>query len=563
MLKNINVKTLIVLTLGFLLLVLVSVGGVGLLSVKRTTSALQSTSMEDMRVRSEVEHIRFKMEFNRSVILQALQHNPAMEWYKLHDHPLDVHFKAINETSAEINKAWKEYTANITSPEERKRAEAWFDASGHLGIDAINDAAKAMQRNDWDGAEDILIKRINPGYRISDTPLRELTDLLKERQKSDDAAVAQTIQNTTYVICAVVALAALLAIGAGTVLVRGIYAPLEQAIGIARRVAQGDIGRHIEIDSNNEIGQLLKALAEMDGSLARIVKDVRDATDTIASAAHQISAGNDDLARRTESQAGSLVETTASMEQITDTVRRNGDNARQANQLALSAAQVAGKGGQVVSQVVDTMGSIDESARKIVDIIGVIDGIAFQTNILALNAAVEAARAGEEGRGFAVVAGEVRNLAQRSASAAKEIKALIDDSVDKVKLGTALVDQAGSTMEEIVVSVNRVTDIMSEIAAASHEQSEGIDQINKAVGQMDDATQQNAALVEEAAAAAVSLEQQASNLVELVSVFQVADAHAGEHRPGLNLVAGSNTSNPATGRQQRLPAASPRLARRA
>jgi methyl-accepting chemotaxis protein/methyl-accepting chemotaxis protein-1 (serine sensor receptor) len=564
MLKNINVKTLIVLTLGFLVIVLAGIGGIGLLSVNKTTRALQTTSMENLRVRAEADRIRFKMEINRSQILQALQHNPALEWHKLHDHPLANHFKIVEQTTAEINKLWRDYAAGIASPEERKLADAWFASSGSLGMDAVEAASQAIQHGDWDGAEDVLIKRINPGYRVSDESLRALTELLKERQKIDDAAVADTIRSTSYGIGTAIALAALLAVAAGVVLVRGIYSPLEQAIGIARRVAKGDIGRRIEIDSNNEIGQLLKALAEMDGSLARIVKDVRDATDTIASAAHQIAAGNDDLARRTESQAGSLVETTASMDQLTDTVRRNGENARQANQLALSAAEVAGKGGQVVSQVVDTMGSIDESARKIVDIIGVIDGIAFQTNILALNAAVEAARAGEEGRGFAVVASEVRSLAQRSASAAKEIKALIDDSVDKVKLGTELVDQAGSTMEEIVVSVNRVTDIMSEIASASHEQSEGIDQINKAVGQMDDATQQNAALVEEAAAAAVSLEQQASTLVKLVSVFQIADEHAAaRQRPSLNVVPGTPATVPATGLSQQLPAAPPRLARRA
>ncbi|TFW30538.1 methyl-accepting chemotaxis protein [Massilia horti] len=552
MLKNLNVKTLILLSLGFLVVVLASVGALGLFSVHRTAVALQTTSMEDMRDGTMVERIRFKMEVNRSQILQALQHNPGMEWHKHHDHPLDVHFDTIGATTAEIEKLWGEYLAGITRPDEHKLAQDWFASSGSLGSEAIRSASQALQRGEWDAAQDVLIKFINPGYRISDGSLRALTDLLGARQKADDAAVHATIRSTSMGIGAAIVVAALLAVGAAVVLVRGISAPLEQAIGIARRVARGELGRQIAIDSNNEIGQLLKALAEMDGSLARIVTDVRRGTDTIASAAHQISAGNDDLARRTEAQAGSLAETTASMEQITETVRRNGDNARQANQLALSAATVAGKGGQVVSQVVDTMGSIDESARKIVDIIGVIDGIAFQTNILALNAAVEAARAGEEGRGFAVVASEVRSLAQRSASAAKEIKALIDDSVDKVKLGTTLVDQAGSTMKEIVVSVNRVTDIMSEIAAASHEQSDGIDHINKAVGQMDDATQQNAALVEEASAAAVSLEQQASKLVELVSVFQIV----GEEHHALRVVPGSALEAGSTGL---LAPAAPRL----
>ena len=534
MLKNVNVKTLIIATLGFLIAMLTAIGTIGLMSVHRTTEALQKTSMEDMRVSAVAERIRFKMEVNRSQILQALQHNPEMEWHKLHDHPLTVHFDILEKTSADIDQLWRAYSADISSPEERKLAEAWFKSSDNLGLAAVGFASQAIQRNEWNSAEDALIKRINPSYRAADADLAKLTGLLKARQNADDLAVGATIASTTLWLGVAMAVAALLAIAAGVVLVRGISTPLAQAIAIARRVAAGDIGQRIEVGSNNEIGQLLKALAEMDASLAHIVKDVRDGTGTIASAAHQIAAGNDDLARRTESQASALVQTAVSMEQITGTVRRNGDNARQANELAQSAAAVADKGGLVVADVVQTMGSINASAHKIVDIIGVIDGIAFQTNILALNAAVEAARAGEQGRGFAVVAGEVRNLAHRSASAAKEIKALIDDSVDKVQTGTRLVDQAGATMEEIVVSVNRVTGIMREIASASHEQSESIDQVNVAIGRMDDVTQQNAALVEEAAAAAVSLEQQAGSLVELVSVFRIADAHAGgQHRPSL------------------------------
>jgi methyl-accepting chemotaxis protein len=253
---------------------------------------------------------------------------------------------------------------------------------------------------------------------------------------------------------------------------------------------------------------------------------VRSGADTIATASSQIAAGNLDLSSRTEQQASALEETASSMEELTSTVKQNSDNARQAGQLAQSASDVAVKGGAEVAQVVDTMGSINASSKKIVDIIGVIDGIAFQTNILALNAAVEAARAGEQGRGFAVVATEVRNLAQRAASAAKEIKSLIDDSVDKVNIGAKLVDQAGATMQEIVGSIRRVTDIMGEITAASREQTEGIEQVNQAIIQMDETTQQNAALVEEAAAAAASLQDQAGNLVELVSVFKIDGTHA-------------------------------------
>jgi len=304
-------------------------------------------------------------------------------------------------------------------------------------------------------------------------------------------------------------------------LVHAIVRPLAEAVDVAKAVAAGDLTKKIESTATDETGQLLKALREMNESLVRIVSEVRGGTETIATASSQIASGNLDLSARTETQASSLEETASSMEQLTSTVKQNAESAIQANQLAMSASEVAVKGGAVVSQVVDTMGSINESAKKIVDIIAVIDGIAFQTNILALNAAVEAARAGEQGKGFAVVATEVRQLAQRSAAAAKEIKSLIDNSVEKVDTGAKLVDQAGATMKEIVDSVKRVTDIMSEISVASKEQTDGIQQVNQAINQMDEVTQQNAALVEEAAAAASSLQDQAVNLSHVVSVFKL------------------------------------------
>jgi methyl-accepting chemotaxis protein len=302
---------------------------------------------------------------------------------------------------------------------------------------------------------------------------------------------------------------------------RSITRPLNEAIKIAQTVAAGDLTSHIEATTKDETGLLIQTLKNMNDNLLQVVGEVRSGTDTIATATSQIAAGNLDLSSRTEQQASSLEETASSMEELTSTVKQNADNARQANQLAASASEVAVKGGTVVSQVVDTMGSINASSKKIVDIIGVIDGIAFQTNILALNAAVEAARAGEQGRGFAVVATEVRSLAQRSAAAAKEIKELIGDSVEKVDIGTRLVTQAGSTMQEIVDSVKRVTDVMNEITAASHEQSSGIEQVNQAITQMDEVTQQNAALVEQAAAAAASLQDQAAKLVQVVSTFKI------------------------------------------
>lgn len=305
---------------------------------------------------------------------------------------------------------------------------------------------------------------------------------------------------------------------------RRIKTALDKAINVSEQIAAGDLTVNIEIDSQDETGHLLMSLKEMSEGLAQIVGEVRSGADSIATATEQIAAGNADLSQRTEEQASALEETASSMEELTSTVKQNADNAQQANQLAISASGVAVKGGDVINKVVRTMESITDSSRKISDIIGVIDGIAFQTNILALNAAVEAARAGEQGRGFAVVAAEVRSLAQRSAAAAKEIKTLIEDSVSKVQDGSRLVEEAGHTTQEIVTSIKRVTDIMAEISAASLEQSSGIEQVNTAITQMDDVTQQNAALVEEAAAAAESLEEQALQMVQVVMRFKLEES---------------------------------------
>ena len=321
-------------------------------------------------------------------------------------------------------------------------------------------------------------------------------------------------------------LASALGMGCAAYITRAITQPINAAVKVAQTVASGDLTSHIEVHTTEETGQLLQALKDMNSSLVNIVGQVRSGTETIATASTEIASGNLDLSSRTEEQASSLEETASSMEELTATVRQNADNAQQANQLALSASGVAVKGGEVVGKVVETMDAINDSSRKIVDIISVIDGIAFQTNILALNAAVEAARAGEQGRGFAVVASEVRNLAQRSAAAAKEIKTLIGDSVVAVDAGSKLVGEAGNTMAEIVASVQRVTDIMAEISLATQEQSSGIDQINQAIGQMDQVTQQNAALVEEAAAAAESLQEQSGQLAGVVSVFKLDGAQA-------------------------------------
>jgi methyl-accepting chemotaxis protein len=331
-------------------------------------------------------------------------------------------------------------------------------------------------------------------------------------------------RNMLIAVCVAALVAAILA---GIVVIRSITGPMNEAVALAQAVAAGDLTRRIEVKNNDEVGKLVHALSSMNTSLCAIVTQVRQSSDGIATGSTEIANGNADLSQRTEEQASALEETAASMEELNATLKLNADNAKQANQLAVGASAVAVKGGDVVGEVVATMKDINDSSKRIADIIGVIDGIAFQTNILALNAAVEAARAGEQGRGFAVVASEVRNLAGRSADAAKEIKALITASVERVEQGTQLVDQAGITMSEVVTSIKRVADIVGEISGATTEQSAGVAQVGEAVTQIDQTTQQNAALVEESAAATESLRQQAQKQVEAVAVFRVAEDSMG------------------------------------
>jgi methyl-accepting chemotaxis protein len=380
---------------------------------------------------------------------------------------------------------------------------------------------RLINANDLEGAKTYLKTGVRPVLAEYKKAIAEQIEAQKELASRDSDAATDTYVFARKLMLALGALALALAGVLAWWITRSITRPVRRALDVANAVAAGDLTTRVEVDSRDEMGQLLQALKTMNENLAKTVATVRSGTEAIGTASSEVAAGNQDLSSRTEQQASSLEETASSMEELTSTVKQNADNARQANTLAEAASGVAARGGQVIHEVVSTMEQIHESSGKIADIISVIDGIAFQTNILALNAAVEAARAGEQGRGFAVVAGEVRNLAQRSAAAAKEIKTLIDNSSEKVDTGSRLVKEAGSTMGDIVDSVRRVTDILNEITSASQEQTAGIEQINEAITQMDTVTQQNAALVEQAAAASQSMQDQAARLSAAVAVFKL------------------------------------------
>jgi methyl-accepting chemotaxis protein len=466
----------------------------------------------------------------------------------------------VNEDS--FNDEIAELTAKLVTPDGKAQMEKIQQARDRY-VDACNAALKLLAAGDREAAS-------TQAFNVADPALHafvdELSEMVKREKKRFEAGGEQSVMLYERVVFRMTMLgiiATIASVGLAFWITVSITRPIKRAVQIAEAVAAGDLTSIIVVDRQDESGQLIAALKAMNDSLVKIVGQVRIGTDTISTASAEIASGNLELSSRTESQASSLEETASSMEELTGTVKQNADNASQANELVQKASDVAVKGGAVVAQVVDTMNSISESARKIVEIISVIDGIAFQTNILALNAAVEAARAGEQGRGFAVVATEVRNLAHRSAAAAKEIKTLINDSVEKVGIGSQLVEQAGTTMNAVVDSVRHVKNIMAEITDASREQSQGIEQVNQAVIEMDNVTQQNAALVEEAAAAAGAMQDQAANLTELVSIFKLNSTQLPVIAlPSMNNVTiipngGNTTSNKAINRP-RLASAAPR-----
>jgi len=430
--------------------------------------------------------------------------------------------QAVLASRQKVGEALARLKAEIAAPRGKELLAA-IEAQRARYIEAQERYLALVEQGNAEDARRYLLKDVRPVLDAYFGAVEALigfqTELLGQSVDSAQADVV-SIQNTVW---ATILLALLVAAVLAAWIIRAITGPLRQAVEVSHAVAAGNLGMALQVQGRNETAQLLRSLQQMMESLRKVVSNVRSGSESVASASAQIAQANHDLSARTEQQASALEQTAASMEQLNSTVRQNADNARQANQLAMSATTVAERGGAVVGEVVETMKGINDSSRKIADIIGVIDGIAFQTNILALNAAVEAARAGDQGRGFAVVASEVRSLASRSAEAAKEIKTLIGTSVERVEAGSQLVDQAGATMQEVVAAIRRVTDLMGEISAASTEQSQGVDQVGEAVIQMDQTTQQNAALVEEMAAAASSLRGQAQELVRSVEVFRLGD----------------------------------------
>ncbi|CAE6816245.1 methyl-accepting chemotaxis protein [Paraburkholderia aspalathi] len=426
------------------------------------------------------------------------------------------------ELYGKSNQNWQTYLDTPKSGVDQAQLDELVARRTTLMRDGMEPEFAALRANDLAAYHAIADTKISPWFVAYDNAASAVIKSLQQLATDQQSSAQSNISLMTSLIIGVTVIALLLVLGIRFALRGLIVQPLNDATACFERIASGDLSEQINVFSRNEIGRLFAAIKRMQESMATMVTAVHSSTESIDTGAREIAMGNTDLSQRTEQQAASLQETASSMEQLTGTVRQNAENARQASQLAVNASDIATRGGDVVSQVVTTMQDIATSSNKVVDIIGVIEGIAFQTNILALNAAVEAARAGEQGRGFAVVAGEVRSLAQRSASAAKEIKELIGDSVDKVQSGSALVGRAGTTMDEIVQAVRRVTDIMGEISAASEEQSGGIEQVNRAVVQMDEVTQQNAALVEQAAAAAASLEDQTRQLQAVVNGWKVA-----------------------------------------
>ena len=517
MLKRIRIVTSVLLVLAIFGLLQLTSGGLFFNTLKKDKeyfSVLQTIRQQQSTLNSSwVELLQTRNTLNRAGIRYMMDQNNIGSGSTVAEL-----MQSATLSLKQAEKNWADYEALPRNSRQSTAAATEIKRNYDIYHNALAELIQLLSAGKINAFFDQPTQGYQDGFEKQYMAYMQQNDRLYDIAVTDNNA---SYNQAMWVLACVliVVLAVIFAVWFG--IKTSLVAPMNRLIDSIRHIAGGDLVKSIEVGGSNEVGQLAESLRHMQSELVRTVGDVRNGANAIYSGASEIATGNNDLSSRTEQQAASLEETAASMEQLTATVKQNAENARQASHLALSASETAQRGGNVVDSVVQTMRDISTSSQKIADIISVIDGIAFQTNILALNAAVEAARAGEQGRGFAVVAGEVRNLAQRSAQAAREIKTLIEDSVGKVDVGSTLVESAGETMAEIVSAVTRVTDIMGEIASASDEQSRGIDQVGLAVVEMDRVTQQNAALVEESAAAAAALEEQASRLTEAVAVFRI------------------------------------------
>ncbi|APW37725.1 hypothetical protein RD110_11380 [Rhodoferax koreense] len=495
------------------LLFVLAVGGIGYAAVTQLAEASNRLTETSSALKNQMEadmmHDALRGDALRAMLAGSRKESSEQAAVQTE---LDEHVKQFRQSLEDLRATALDPQVGAAIVKLRPALDAYVASAGQVVRLAFSDTAAA----------DVQMTGFSAAFKTLEDEMETLGEMIEAQVKATEAesvSMAATAR-LTMLVTAVVSAALLFVIG--VVVGRSITGPLDRAVAITRTVASGDLGSRIEVTGTGETAELLGALKTMNDSLVQLVGTVRKSSESIATGSSEIANGSVDLSQRTEAQAASLEQTAASMEQLTATVRQNADTARQASQMAASASEAAAQGGVVVGRVVATMGDITSSARKIADIIGVIDGIAFQTNILALNAAVEAARAGEQGRGFAVVASEVRGLAQRSAEAAKQIKTLIGESVGNVEAGTTLVADAGKSMQDIVAQVQRVSVLINEISAASSEQTTGIGQVGQSVAQLDQVTQQNAALVEESSAAAASLKQQAAQLAQVISRFRLA-----------------------------------------
>ena len=507
---NLSIQARLYGTLALTVLLLAIVGGLSVLNARSNVGYLDAIVTRRLAPADWLSNMQAQQRDSLSKVSGVIgRHDVAA---------LQATLDLVKEHSATINDQWSKLQALELSTRERQIA----DNVGRYNTEVVaflQEALAAAQGGNFDKGQAVLTDKVEPSYARLEEAGGALLRTQFELAQAMQAEANRSFNRDALLLSFAVVFGIAVSVVFVGMLARYMGAMLSEAVSIADSIANGKLHNTVHVASDDELGRLLGALQRMDGKLVQIVGSVRTSADSVGTAARELSAGNDDLSQRTQEQAAALEETASSMEEMTATVKQNADNARQANQLAVGAREQAERGGAVVHRAIAAVGEINSSSRKIADIISVIDEIAFQTNLLALNAAVEAARAGEQGRGFAVVATEVRNLAQRSASAAKEIKDLINDSVDKVRIGSELVDESGRTLSEIMESVKKVTDIVAEIAAASEEQSAGIEQVNNAVAQMDNVTQQNAALVEQASAASKSIEQQSATLVTQISYF--------------------------------------------